>query len=135
MTLGAERAKRDSFSRRRGSCRWVAEYYLVPIGVVLRSALPSSLTGAARPTPTPKTARHVEIKKSLTLLRERDEAFKRAPKQRELYELVESLWGSAAVDLLVERMAFTPATLKAMSDRGLIAIRRDVVERDPFATT
>jgi primosomal protein N' (replication factor Y) len=113
-------------------CRWVAEYYLVPIGVVLRTALPSSLTGASRPTPTPKTARHVEIKKSLGLL-DRDEAFKRAPKQREVYELIESLGGAAAVDLLVERMSFTPATLKAMSDRGLIAIRRDVVERDPFA--
>jgi primosomal protein N' (replication factor Y) len=114
-------------------CDWVADYYLAPIGVVLRTALPSSLTGVARPTPTPKTARHVEIKKAMASLLERDAAFKRAPKQREVYELLESLGGGVPVDLLVERMSFTPATLKAMSDRGLIAIRRDVVQRDPFA--
>jgi primosomal protein N' (replication factor Y) len=114
-------------------CTWIADYYLAPIGVVLRAALPLSLTGASRPTPTPNTARHVEITKTMMSLLERDAAFKRAPKQREVYELVESLGGSAAVDLLVERMSFTPATLKAMSDRGLIAIRKDVVQRDPFA--
>jgi primosomal protein N' (replication factor Y) len=114
-------------------CKWVAEYYLEPIGVVLRSALPGALTGAARPTPAPKTARHVEIKKALTSLLDRDAAFKRAPKQREVYELLESLGGSAAVDLLTTRMKFNPSILKAMSDRGLIAIRRDVVARDPFA--
>src|SRR6185436_17349559 len=59
---------------------------------------------------------------------------KRGPKQRELYELLVSLGGSASVDLLLERLSFTPATLKALSDRGLVAIRRDVVQRDPFAT-
>ena len=27
-------------------CRWIADYYIVPLGVVMRSALPAALTGA-----------------------------------------------------------------------------------------
>ena len=116
------------------TCLWISEYYAAPLGVVLRSALPSALTGAARPSPAPKTERHVEIRKSLESLVEREAAFKRTPRQREVYELVESLGGSASVELLLERMDFAPGILKALSDRGLVAIRRDVVARDPFAS-
>ena len=115
------------------TCTWIAEYYAAPLGVVLRSALPSALTGAAKPSPAPKTERHVVIKKALESLVEREAAFKRAPKQRELYEAVEALGGNASVELLLERLSFTPAVLKALSDRGLVAIRKDVVQRDPFA--
>src|SRR3954470_11848015 len=32
-------------------CKWLAEYYVVPLGVALRCALPNALTGAAEPTP------------------------------------------------------------------------------------
>jgi primosomal protein N' (replication factor Y) len=116
------------------TCAWIAEYYSAPLGVVLRSALPIALTGAAKPTPTPKTERHVEIKRRMESLVERESAFKRAPRQRELYELIESLGGTASVDLLLERMDFLPGILKALSDRGLVAIRKDVVQRDPFAS-
>ena len=28
-------------------CRWIADYYVVPLGVALRTALPAALTGAA----------------------------------------------------------------------------------------
>jgi primosomal protein N' (replication factor Y) len=115
------------------TCAWIAEYYAAPLGLVLRTALPAALTGAAKPTPAAKTERHVEIKQRIETLVEREAAFKRAPKQRELYELVESLGGNASVELLLERLAFTPAVLKALCDRGLVAIRRDVVQRDPFA--
>ena len=38
-------------------CRWIAEYYVVPLGVALRCALPALLTGAADPTPARKTRR------------------------------------------------------------------------------
>ena len=41
------------------TCRWIAEYYAAPLGTVLRSALPSVLTGAARPSPSRKVERHV----------------------------------------------------------------------------
>jgi primosomal protein N' (replication factor Y) (superfamily II helicase) len=38
-------------------CAWIAEYYLVPLGVALRCALPAALTGAGVPLPARKTRR------------------------------------------------------------------------------
>jgi primosomal protein N' (replication factor Y) (superfamily II helicase) len=38
-------------------CKWIAEYYLVPLGVALRCALPAALTGAGAPVPARKTRR------------------------------------------------------------------------------
>ena len=115
-------------------CAWIADYYVAPLGVVLRTALPSALTGAAGPTPAPKTRRVARIATVMPTLMERDTTFKRSKKQREVYELLESLGGSAAVELLVERLSFSPSVLKALADRKLIEIDDEVVARDPFAT-
>ena len=114
-------------------CRWIADYYVAPLGVVLRTALPAALTGAAAPVPAPKTRRVARLRTHLPTLMERDAAFARAKKQRELYELLESLGGSAGVELLLERMSFSPSVLKSLSDRGLVEISDEVVARDPFA--
>src|SRR5688500_8314980 len=40
-------------------CRWIAEYYIVPLGMVLRSTLPVLLTGAAPPRPSRAEERRV----------------------------------------------------------------------------
>jgi primosomal protein N' (replication factor Y) (superfamily II helicase) len=114
-------------------CEWIADYYAAPLGVVLRTALPAALTGSETPTPSRKTRRVARIVGELPTLLERDAAFARSKKQRELYELIESLGGSAPVDLLVERMSFSPSVLKGLTDRGLATIDAEVVERDPFA--
>lgn len=114
-------------------CEWIADYYAEPIGMVLRTALPVALTGAARPMPPQKTRRVAEIATRLPTLVERDKTFARAKKQRELYELLESLGGSAPVELLLERMSFNPPVLKGLVDRNLVAVRDEVVARDPFA--
>jgi primosomal protein N' (replication factor Y) len=114
-------------------CRWVAEYYAVPLGVALRTALPVALTGADVPRPSQRTQRVVVIQQTLPSLIERDATFARTKQQRAVFELVESLGGRAPVPLLLERMKFSPAVLKALEKRGLIAIEEDVVARDPFA--
>jgi primosomal protein N' (replication factor Y) len=114
-------------------CRWVADYYFAPLGVVLRTALPAALTGAASPVPGARTRRLARIARELPTLMERDTTFARAKKQREVYELIESVGGTAPVELLLERMAFSPSVLKALADRGFVEIRDEVVERDPFA--
>ena len=113
-------------------CAWIAEYYAEPIGVVLSAALPVALKGVARAEPSTKTRRVATIAKQLPTLIERDTEFSRSKKQREVYELLESLGGSAPVELLVERMNFSPTVLKGLSDRGLVSLKREVVARDPF---
>ncbi len=67
-----------------------------------------------------------------TLL-ERDALFKRAPKQRRLYEALEQLGGSALVRHVVAQLGFTPTVLRALEQRGLVRIGQTERVRDPFA--
>lgn len=113
--------------------RWIAGYYAAPIGLVLRSALPAALGALEHPRPVQQSRRVARIAMGLPSLLERDAAFARSKKQRELYELIESLGGSAPVELLLERMSFSPGVLKGLVQRGCVAIDREVMARDPFA--
>jgi primosomal protein N' (replication factor Y) len=67
-----------------------------------------------------------------TLL-ERDALFKRAPKQRRLYEALEQLGGSALVRHVVAQLGFTPTVLRALEQRGLVRMGQAERVRDPFA--
>lgn len=68
----------------------------------------------------------------LTLL-EREERFQRAPRQRALYEALESLGGAAELQHVRERLGFGDGVIRALVTAGLV--RREEVEapRDPFA--
>jgi primosomal protein N' (replication factor Y) (superfamily II helicase) len=114
-------------------CRWVAHYYFAPLGLVIRAALPAALTGPESSDPHQKTRKVASIAKALPTLMERAELFKRAKRQREAYEMLESVGGTAPVELLVEQHRFTQAVIKSLADRGLISITEEVVARDPFA--
>jgi primosomal protein N' (replication factor Y) (superfamily II helicase) len=65
-------------------CRWMSEYYVVSLGVVMRSVLPVLLTVERAPTPSAKTIRVASIVRELPSLQERDSMFKRTPRQRAL---------------------------------------------------
>lgn len=114
-------------------CRWIADYYIVPIGIAMRSALPAAMTGAGQPQPTRKTHRVVRLREDLPTLTHRDKAFSRAPQQRAVFELLESIGGTSTVDHLLEQLAFSPSVLKALEKRGLIEIDSEEVDRDPFS--
>ncbi len=114
-------------------CRWIADYYIVPLGVVLRTALPASLTGAEQPRPTRKTQRIVKLREELPTLTHREKAFARAPQQRAVFELLESVGGTSTLEHLLGKLAFSPSVLKALEKRGLIQIDSEEVDRDPFA--
>src|SRR5689334_24141254 len=114
-------------------CKWLAEYYVVPLGVALRCAMPAALTGANEPTPSRKTRRVARIVQPLDSLMRRDNTFARGPKQRALFELIESLGGRVAVEHLTEQMKFSSSVLKGVVARGLVVIEDEVVSRDPFA--
>jgi primosomal protein N' (replication factor Y) len=115
-------------------CRWMASYYVAPLGVVLRCALPALLTGAAAPTPPRKTRRVAVIANELTSLLHRDRIFARSKQQRALFELLESLGGRSSVEHLVEQLSFSPSVLKGLVARNLVRVDEEIVQRDPFAS-
>jgi len=114
-------------------CRWLSEYYVTPLGVALRCALPAALSGAAAPAPAVKTRRVVVLARELPSLLRRERIFARAPQQRALFELLESLGRRASVDHLLEQLDFSPSVLKGLVARGLAVVESEVVARDPFA--
>jgi primosomal protein N' (replication factor Y) len=115
-------------------CRWIAEYYVVPLGITLRTALPAALTGAAQPQPTRKTHRIVRLREDLPTLTHREKAFARAPQQRAVFELLESLGGTSTLEHLLQQLQFSPSVLKSLEKRGLIRVEAEEIDRDPFAT-
>ncbi len=114
-------------------CKWIAEYYIVPLGIVFRAVLPGALTGADTPRPVTQTRRTATIAKSLPSLQERDALFGRALRQRALYEALESLGGEADVSHLTTQLGFAGGLVHALATKGLIALRTDAVRRDPFS--
>src|SRR3954469_16653664 len=115
-------------------CRWMADYYVVPVGVVLRTALPAALTGAQDPQPSRKTRRVARLSADIPSLFERDKAFGRARQQRAVFELIESLGGRTSVENLSTQAEFSSSVLKSLEKKGLVVIEEEEVERDPFST-
>jgi primosomal protein N' (replication factor Y) len=114
-------------------CEWISEYYIVPLGLVVRSVLPALLTGAEHPRPARKTRRVVRLRQDMPTLLQRDKAFARAPQQRALFELLEALGGQSTVEHLLEQLQFSPSVLKGLEKRALVEIDAEAVDRDPFA--
>lgn len=182
-------------------CRWIAEYYVAPLGQVLRSALPSALAdsstdylvlatdapetvlpadgldaqligwlrGKGEPQPVarlrrecgerawwpvirrleeagvlrvdmagPRLAPAVQTHRVLRLTRElptlqaRDEAFGRAHRQRECYEVLEGMGGTADVAHLVGPLGFSYSVLNGLAGRGVAEFDEQEVRRDPY---
>lgn len=114
-------------------CRWISEYYVAPLGLVCRTVLPAALTSAIKPDAPGKQERILVIAGELPTLLARDEAFKRAPQQRQLYELLEQLGGRAPVAHLVEQLGCTPSVVQGLVKRGHVRIEQATRLRDPFA--
>ena len=115
------------------TCQWISRYYAAPPGLVLRAALPALLTGAARPAPEPQSRRIAVIANPLATLVERDAVFRRSPKQRSAFELLESLGGRVPVEHLERQLGVSSSVMAALTRRGLVAIEREATMRDAFA--
>jgi len=117
-------------------CRWTSEYYAAPPGMVYRAALPPGLLGAEQPAGTAELKRQViELVGEAPTLLERDETFGRARRQREAFETLEAIGGSAPVAHLESHYGYGRAILKGLVDRGVARIRLEAIDRDPFAGT
>lgn len=114
-------------------CRRISDYYVAPLGLVCRMVLPIALGSAAKPDAPGKQERILVLAKELPSLMARDEAFKRAPQQRQLYELLEQLGGRAPVAHLVEQLGCTSSVVQGLVKRGLARIEQATRLRDPFA--
>jgi len=120
------------------ACRWIADYYVAPLGVVLKSALPPGLLGGrtdSRETPAVRTERIVRIVARLDTLTHRDEVFGRAHRQREAYESLEALDGVASLAHLTGQLGFSRGVIDGLVERGVARLEDRVVDRDPFAGT
>jgi primosomal protein N' (replication factor Y) (superfamily II helicase) len=185
-------------------CRWIADYYVAPLGLVLRSAMPAALTDSSSDfveltaegraasddalTGTPAAARLVawlrgregpqpvarlrrecgdrvwgpaierlaaagvlsvrregprlappvrrrrvlRLTRELTSLTERDAVFGRAKRQRECWELVESMGGAAERTHLVGALGFSDTVLKGLVQKGLAELVDEEFRRDPY---
>ena len=113
-------------------CRWMSEYYVAPPGLVLRAALPAALGTSRRTDPPVKARRILVMARELPSLIEREQTFARAPQQRALFELIESLGGRVSVAQAVATLGCSPAVVSGLVKRGLARSERETVERDPF---
>ena len=114
-------------------CTWIAEYYVAPVGLVMRAVLPAALGSASRPDAPGKTERIVVVAKELPTLIVREDAFKRAPQQRLLFELLEQLGGRSPVQHLLAQLGCTESVVQGLVKRGLVRIEAATRLRDPFA--
>lgn len=115
------------------TCQWISSYYAAPPGLVLRAALPTLLTGPGKPSPEPRSRRIATIAAPLATLVERDAAFKRSPRQRDVFELLESLGGRVPVEHLEQHLGVSASVITSLTKRGFIAIEKEATMRDAFA--
>jgi primosomal protein N' (replication factor Y) len=79
------------------------------------------------------TERTLSLAGERPTLIERDTLFKRRPKQRQLYETLESLGGSAPIRHLSEQLGFGDGVVRALVRQGLARVEHAERVRDPFA--
>ena len=115
------------------TCKWIASYYAAPPGLVLRAVLPTLLTGPGKPAPEPRSRRIANIAAPLATLVERDAAFKRSPKQREVFELLESLGGRVPVEHLEQQLGVSSSVIASLVKRAFVQIEKEATMRDAFA--
>lgn len=114
-------------------CHWISDYYVAPLGLVCRAVLPAALGVAARPEAKGREEKILVLAEELPTLTARDEAFKRAPQQRALYELLEQLGGRASVAHLTERLGSSASVVQGLVKRGVVRLETATRFRDPFA--
>ncbi|HET6836886.1 MAG TPA: primosomal protein N' [Gemmatimonadales bacterium] len=79
------------------------------------------------------TERTLSLSGDRPTLIEREALFKRRPRQRQLYEALESLGGAAPIRHLSEQLGFKAGVVRALVGQGLAQVEETELIRDPFA--
>lgn len=108
---------------------WDAVNRLMEAGAVELRVEPPDVSGDAI------SERVVALPDDRPTLIEREQLFKRRPRQRELYEALETLGGRAPAKHLADQLGFGDALIRALVGGGLATIERTERLRDPFAGT
>ena len=106
--------------------RWIAWYYVAPLGIVLRTMLPTPRRTAPRKRLVARVVREVGTLEQL------DEIFGRAVRQREAFERLLEAGGTQALTAMQEN-GFSRTVVRGLESKGLVEIREEVVLRDPFS--
>ncbi len=112
---------------------WVADYYVAPLGQVLRAMVPAGLAiTSGKRLSTPKRRAVVRLTRTIGNLDELVTTFGRAKRQRELYEHVQEAGGRQQLAAVLEA-GFGRGVVKGLESRGLAEIVMEELIRDPFA--
>ncbi len=114
-------------------CQWISDYYIVPLGLAIRTALPAALSSQSVPAPPQKKRRVASVRLDLPSLMQRDRIFARAPRQRAFFELLETLGGRAPVEHVLSQLGASASVVKGLVKHGFVDVTDEVVSRDPFA--
>jgi len=107
---------------------WVASYYCCELHVALRAILPQVIRNAEVKDKMLLFARMAEKPDTAAL----EQLTRRAPKQAGVIEFLMGLSEPVAVTELMKECGVTRSTLDQMRERGLIALERQAVQRDPY---
>jgi len=116
-------------ARALGRPLWEVVDRLALAGAVSLRVEPPDSQGAAA------TERVIAVAGDPPTLLERDALFKRKPRQRQLYEALEGLGGTAQVRHVIDQLGFTDSVIRALGKQGLVKIGKAERIRDPFAGT
>ncbi|HWP37331.1 MAG TPA: primosomal protein N' [Gemmatimonadales bacterium] len=106
---------------------WDAVQRLVRVGAVALDVIPPDLG------PSPGAERTVKLTRALPSLVDRERAFARARRQRELYDTLDAIGGEADLRHLTRQLGYSAAVVRALVERGLAAYGVREALRDPFA--
>ena len=110
--------------------RWIADYYVAPPGIVLRTMAPAAFSGRWK-LPKPATRSVVRVEQEIGTLDEMQRVFGRAARQREAYERLQGAGGALPVAAMLEQ-GFSRAILAGLVRRRVAKVERETVLRDPF---
>ena len=102
---------------------WVSDYYLTPLGKVMRSAVPSSLSQQYEP------AQILEVSAEKISSGQLQDLKEKAPKQHKIVQAISNRGGTLFVKDLADISDRASAVCRSLEKKGLVAIR--AITREP----